>query len=84
MILRVDTAPHSVENPTPGTSFILRARVRETGGPHPMGARRFSKFVAHDLIDLTCTNELVVRVHSTWITIYTIYNSCLAQPNKKK
>ena len=48
--LRFDTGPQGVETQTPGT--LLLAAVREAGGLHPMGKRRFSKWVNHDLIDL--------------------------------
>ena len=49
VIPRDETGPHGVETQPPGTP--LSAGVREAGGPHPFGARRFSKFIGHDLID---------------------------------
>ena len=49
----VDTDAHGVETPTPGTPFAhLWTGVHEVGGPHPMGARRFSEFFNHDLVNL--------------------------------
>ena len=45
-----DTAPHGVDTPTAGIPLL--AGVREAGGLHQLGARRFSKFVCHDLIGL--------------------------------
>ena len=44
VVHRVDTAPHDVETPTLGAPFL--GGVREAGGLHPLGARRFSKFVS--------------------------------------
>ena len=43
-------SPVRCGNPTVGTPLL--AGVREAGGLHQLGARRFSKFVCHDLIGL--------------------------------
>ena len=45
-----DTAPHGGETPTTGTP--LSTGVHEAGDLHPLGARRFSKFIYHDVIDV--------------------------------
>ena len=43
---QVDTGAHGVEIPTAGTPSL--AGVHEAGGPRPLGARTFSKFMNHD------------------------------------
>ena len=46
MIPRVDTAPHGVENPTPGALWA------GLSGLQPLEAARFSMFINHDIMDL--------------------------------
>ena len=40
---------YGVETPTPGIIRHLWAGVREASGSQSVGARRFSKFISHDL-----------------------------------
>ena len=75
---RVDLGPHGEENPKSG--MALWAGVREHGGPRPMGATRFSKFINHDLINPLLIPRYELVVHSTWIPIY---NLCMAQIKQK-
>ena len=42
--------PARCGNPNSGAHHLW-AGIREAGGPHPMGATRFSKFINHDPVD---------------------------------
>lgn len=43
---RVNTTPNSMETPSLGTPLLVG--IREAGGPHPLGERKFSKFSSHE------------------------------------
>ena len=66
-------APRTVWKPQPRLRH-WGAEIREAGDPHLLGARRFTKLITHDLVDL------LLRLNFTWTTIYT---HRLAQPSKR-